>query len=197
MKTLGELKLWAIASPCPQGVQRIDSGPGSRYTVNVSWQTEARTTPQSIESASSEWSIGEVCQQTGLSPRTVRYYEELGLLPGVRRRQGGRRVYGSDECERLRFIQRLKALGLSLQEIKELNELYALAGSTRTMLKRLDALLEGHVAGLDVRIEELVDLRGEMLRYRARVASRLDSADALEESPRKNSARPSRRKEAR
>ena len=64
-----------------------------------------------------------MCEQTGLSARTVRYYEELGLLPGVRRRSGGRRVYGTDELERLRFIQRLKALGLSLAEIKERQEL--------------------------------------------------------------------------
>ena len=64
--------------------------------------------------------IREVCDQTGLSARTVRYYEELGLLPGVRRRNGGRRVYAADELERLRFIQRLKTLGLSLAEIREL-----------------------------------------------------------------------------
>ncbi|MAJ60455.1 MAG: hypothetical protein CBC48_10880 [bacterium TMED88] len=168
---------------------------GSRYTVNVNWQTTTPLGQPSLESAP-EWSIGEVCEQTGLSPRTVRYYEELGLLPGVRRRQGGRRVYGPDECERLRFIQRLKALGLSLQEIKELNELYALEGSTRTMLKRLDAVLEGHVSGLDARIAELVDLRDEMMRYRARVASRLDSAARLTEPLRENSTRPPRRKEA-
>jgi DNA-binding transcriptional MerR regulator len=161
----------------------------------VNWQSAESSVEPRLETAP-EWSIGEVCEQTGLSARTVRYYEELGLLPGVRRRQGGRRVYGADECERLRFIQRLKALGLSLQEIKELNELYALAGSTRTMLTRLDVLLEGHVAGLDARIEELVDLRDEMMRYRARVASRLDPADQLKESPQDISTRPPRRKEA-
>ena len=59
-------------------------------------------------------SIGEICDKTGLSARTVRYYEELGLLPGVRRRKAGRRVYGPDEEERLRFITRLKTMaGLS------------------------------------------------------------------------------------
>ena len=78
--------------------------------------------------------IGEVCEITGLSARTVRYYEELELLPGVRRRAGGRRVYGADEIERLRFIQRLKALGLALTEIKELNAVYAIGGSTRALL---------------------------------------------------------------
>ena len=41
--------------------------------------------------------IGDVCRQTGLSARTIRYYEEVGLLPGVRRRSGGRRIYGDDD----------------------------------------------------------------------------------------------------
>ncbi len=87
------------------------------------------------------WQISDICEQTGLSARTVRYYEELGLLPGVRRRAGGRRVYGADELERLRFIQRLKALGLSLAEVRDLNAVYAIGGSTRAMLDRLDELL--------------------------------------------------------
>jgi len=82
------------------------------------------------------WAIAEVCERTGLSPRTVRYYEEIGLLPGVRRSEGGRRVYGSDELERLGFITRLKALGLSLSEIGDLNAVYAIGGSTAAMLAR-------------------------------------------------------------
>jgi len=123
-----------------------------------------------------ELSIGDVCGSTGLSPRTVRYYEELGLLPGVRRKNGGRRVYGPDELERLRFIQRLKTLGLSLQEIKDLNSLYAMAGSTTAMLERLADLLDAHVAGLDSRIAELTGLRDEMDQYRARVAARIRRA---------------------
>ena len=83
------------------------------------------------------WAIAEVCERTGLSPRTVRYYEEIGLLPGVRRSDGGRRVYDADELERLRFIARLKTLGLSLKEIAELNVVYAIGGSTEAMLARL------------------------------------------------------------
>ena len=47
------------------------------------------------------WTITEVCERTGLSARTVRYYEEIRLLPDVRRRSNGRRVYGADDLERL------------------------------------------------------------------------------------------------
>jgi len=124
--------------------------------------------------------ISEVREVTGLSARTLRYYEELGLLPGVRRRAGGRRVYGADELQRLRFIQRLKALGLSLAEVKELNAVYAIAGSTQAMLGRLDVVLGRRLADLDARIAELEGLRGEIQSYRERVLgrSRLASAGA-------------------
>jgi DNA-binding transcriptional MerR regulator len=119
--------------------------------------------------------IGEVCRQTGLSARTVRYYEELGLLPGVRRREAGRRVYGQDELERLGFISRLKALGLSLQEIGELNAVYGIDGSTRAMLERLDPILAKHQVDLDQRITELGALRDEIGKYRDHVGARADA----------------------
>ena len=182
MKTLGELKLWAIASPCPQGVQRIDSGPGSRYTVNVSWQTDTHLPHEQEVSGPEEQggqTISQLVQTTGLSARTLRYYEELGLLPGIRRRSSGRRVYGEDEVQRLRFIQRLKALGLSLSEIKELNAVYAIQGSTDAMLKRLASLLDAHLSELDGRIAELQGLRSEMGRYRDRVAQPENPPEAL------------------
>jgi len=116
--------------------------------------------------------IREVCEKTGLSPRTVRYWEELGLLPGVRRRRGGRRDYGSEELERLRFIQRLKTLGLSLAQIGELNAVYAIAGSTTQMLGTLEAQLSQRLGELDARIAELGHLRGEIESYRQRVGRR-------------------------
>ncbi len=134
----------------------------------MSWQ---------IESETEALAISQVCSSSGLSPRTVRYYEELGLLPGVRRRAGGRRVYGPDELERLRFIQRLKALGLSLAEIKELNAVYAIGGSTRAMLQRLDVSLDHRLAELDARIGELHELRGEIGSYRDRIGGRIRRAE--------------------
>ena len=123
------------------------------------------------------WSITEICQRAGLSPRTVRYYEEIGLLPGVRRRAGGRRVYGADELERLGFINRLKELGLPLAEIRELNAVYAIGGSTQAMLQRLHALLDAHLEDVDRRIAALGELRGDLVRYRSHIEERL-RADA-------------------
>ncbi len=129
-------------------------------------------------SAPPEKSIADVCGETGLSPRTVRYYEELGLLPNVRRRSGGRRVYGADEIERLGFITRLKALGLTLSEIAELNSVYALAGSTEQMLARLVTLLELRLSHLEARIAELARLRQEMQDYRDRILARIEERGA-------------------
>jgi DNA-binding transcriptional MerR regulator len=119
------------------------------------------------------WAIAEVCERSGLSPRTVRYYEEIGLLPGVRRRAGGRRIYGPDELERLGFIHRLKSLGLCLAEIRELNAVYAIGGSTTAMLARLRDLLDLHVQDVDRRIAELDGLRAELVRYREHIEDRV------------------------
>jgi MerR family copper efflux transcriptional regulator len=118
------------------------------------------------------WAISEMGTRTGLSPRTIRYYEEIGLLPDVRRRASGRRIYGADALERLGFISRLKALGLSLAEIRELNAVYEIGGSTRAMLARLQDLLAAHLDDVDRRIAELTDLRGELVRYRDHVDAR-------------------------
>ncbi len=133
----------------------------------------AAATTRAPETATEFVEIAEACRSTGLSPRTVRYYEELGLLPGVRRRASGRRVYGRDELERLAFIGRLKKLGLSLAEIKELNAVYSIGGSTRDMLRLLDGHLGGHLEELDSRIDELVSLRDEMVQYKYHVGARV------------------------
>jgi DNA-binding transcriptional MerR regulator len=144
----------------------------------VSWQTKP---------CAELLSIAEVREKTGVSARTLRYYEELGLLPGVRRRAGGRRVYGRDELERLRFIQRLKALGLTLAEIKQLNAVYAIGGSTLALLERLDELLGRQRGELDSRIDELMALRDEIRKYQEHVRSRIDAG-----APRRRSGRGAR-----
>ena len=143
----------------------------------MNWQTGQVASRAAPPPAQPLCSIGDVQVRTGLSARTLRYYEEVGLLPGVRRRAGGRRVYGPDEIERLRFIQRLKALGLSLAEIKELNAVYAIGGSTRAMLGRLSELLDRHHAEIEGRIAELTGLRDEIAGYRRHIAQRVDSLE--------------------
>jgi len=81
-----------------------------------------------------ELRIGEVARRTGTTPRTIRYYEEIGLLaPAPDRPSGSHRVYGEDDVERLREVLRLKdLLGLSLEELGEV----ATAESARAALRR-------------------------------------------------------------
>jgi DNA-binding transcriptional MerR regulator len=68
--------------------------------------------------------IGEVAERTGTTPRTIRYYEEIGLLPTPAGHEKGRhRTYGAADVERLEELLRLRsALGVSLEELKELVE---------------------------------------------------------------------------
>lgn len=64
--------------------------------------------------------IGEVAEEVGLSLRTVRYYEEVGLLEPDERTSGGFRLYGEEQIARLGLIKRIKPLGLSINEMREL-----------------------------------------------------------------------------
>jgi DNA-binding transcriptional MerR regulator len=64
--------------------------------------------------------IGELARRAGVSPRTVRFYEALGLLPAPPRSEGGYRLYGEDDLRRLRFVRRARELGLPLREIRRL-----------------------------------------------------------------------------
>lgn len=67
--------------------------------------------------------IGEVAERTGLSLRTIRYYEEVGLVVPSARSQGGFRLYTEPDIERLLVIMRMKPLGFQLEEMRELVEL--------------------------------------------------------------------------
>ena len=117
--------------------------------------------------------IGEIAQRLGLTERTIRYYEEVGLLDSIKRVEGGRRVYTDEDVRRLRFIQKLKMLGLTLQEMLELERLYARQRSNRQVLPRLVELLDSHLATTDERMRELAALRDEIRSYREHVARRL------------------------
>jgi DNA-binding transcriptional MerR regulator len=121
--------------------------------------------------------IGELATRVGLTERTIRYYEELGLLDSVKRQGGGTRVYTDDDVRRLRFIQKLKVLGLTLQEMTELEELYRRHRSNRTVLPRLIELLDAHLATTTERMNELAALRDEIRSYREHVAQRLLGGD--------------------
>jgi DNA-binding transcriptional MerR regulator len=121
--------------------------------------------------------IGELAVKVGMTERTIRYYEELELLESVKRLEGGTRVYTEDDVRRLKLIRRLKVLGLSLQEMRELEGMYKTQRSNRVVLPRLIELLDAHLLTVDGRIAELHALRDEIRSYREHVAQRLLEAD--------------------
>ena len=120
-----------------------------------------------------QYRIGELASKVGLTERTIRYYEELGLLESVKRLEGGVRVYTDDDVRRLRYIGKLKTLGLTLQEMLELERMYRHHRSNKSVLPRLIELLDAHLATLNDRVAELATLRDEIRSYREHVTQRL------------------------
>ena len=141
-----------------------------------------------------ELRIGEVAKLTGTTPRTIRYYEEIGLLPAAADREpGAHRSYEEDDVERLTELLRLKdLLGLSLEELKELVSAEAARAELRREwhsgvedpVRRRQILEEslGHIARqLELvrrRREEIAKLEEELLAKRRRVRSLIRSATA-------------------
>lgn len=64
--------------------------------------------------------IGELAERTGLSLRTIRHYDDVGILPASSRTEGGFRVYTEGDFERLMLIRRMKPLGFTLEEMQDL-----------------------------------------------------------------------------
>ena len=123
--------------------------------------------------APSGYRIGELASKVGLTERTIRYYEERGLLESVKRLDGGQRVYTDDDVRRLKFIQKLKVLGLSLAEMQELETLYGRHRTNAKVLPRLIEVLDAHLATVSERLGELSALRDEIRSYRTHVQKRL------------------------
>ncbi len=123
--------------------------------------------------AAARLSIGDLSRQVTLTPRTIRYYEDIGLLNSVKRMEGGRRTYTEDDVRRLRFIKRLKVLGLTLEEMKELEDLYAAHGSNARVLPRLLELLGQHLESIETRLEQLRILQQDIEAYRDHIRQKI------------------------
>lgn len=103
--------------------------------------------------------IGELADSSGVPVKTIRYYEERGLLPLASRSEGQFRLFGPEAVARLTFIKRLQALGLSLQEI---GECLAIHDKGELPCHDIAAKLNQHIAAIDRQIESLMTLRGEL-----------------------------------
>ncbi len=138
--------------------------------------------------------IGDVARLVGTTPRTIRYYEEIGLLAEAPERPSGRhRLYSEDEVERLREVMRMKELlGLSLEELKTVLAAEEARAEVRAQLRREDVdaerrreLLTEALGHLDGQLElvrrragELARLEGELSETRKRVKRKIRELDA-------------------
>ncbi len=113
--------------------------------------------------------IGEVARLVNVPAKTLRYYEEIGLVSPAGRTDAGYRLYGWRELEQIEFVRRAKLMGLSLEEIKSLVRA-AEDGIPNKVFQRLDDLLERSLEETERKIEELRAFRESLLEYRARTA---------------------------
>ncbi|MGZ8430325.1 MAG: MerR family transcriptional regulator [Candidatus Deferrimicrobiaceae bacterium] len=119
------------------------------------------------------YSIGEISRMADLSQRTIRYYEEIGLLHSVRRIENGKRVYTDHDLRRLKFINRLKVLGLSLAEMVDLEKIYRKQRNNREILPKLLEILDERAAQIDERVAQLVSLKKEIREYQQRLRNKV------------------------
>ncbi|MCH5586149.1 MerR family transcriptional regulator [Shimazuella sp. AN120528] len=105
--------------------------------------------------------ISQVSKRTGLTPYTLRYYEKIGVLPESNRSDGGARIYTEEEVSFIHFLNRLKQLGMSLDEMKEyfcdgcvLEKVQQGEDIEDTLNKRIDILIK-HLAELETKKQEL------------------------------------------
>ncbi len=117
--------------------------------------------------------IGELSRMVNLSQRTIRYYEEIGLLQSIRRIEHGKRVYTDDDVRRLKFINKLKVLGLSLAEMVALEKIYRNQRNNREIIPKLIAILDERAAQIDDRINQLNALKSEIRGYQTRLRGKI------------------------
>ena len=130
--------------------------------------------------------IGEVAERTGVTPRTIRYYEEIGLLDSSQRRKGEHRLYEQADVDRLLELTRLRdLLNLSLEELKQLVEAEVARSAIRRRFEATESdserlqLLDAALPHVDSQLElvrrrmgELELLEGELFEKRKRILAR-------------------------
>lgn len=105
--------------------------------------------------------IGKLAATTKTKPQTIRYYEEIGLLPLGNRTEGGHRLYGEQEVRRLTFIRHARDLGFTLENIRELLKL---VDHPELSCKTADQLATTHLSTIEYKLKKLIALHAELTR---------------------------------
>lgn len=120
--------------------------------------------------------IGKLAKQLGITTRTIRYYEEIGLMGISHRNIGGARSYSRDEVLRLKFILKLKELGIGLKEMSRLAETFDTHNQDfDTITPQVLEILDLHIGKIDQKISRLASLRKDIVSYRQRIQSLLEN----------------------
>ena len=104
-------------------------------------------------------SIGELSRRVAVKVPTIRYYEQIGLLPSPPRTEGRQRRYGAQDVSRLRFIRHARDLGF---EVEAIRELLSLSAQPEQPCEPADRIVLRHLEGVERRIEQLTLLRAEL-----------------------------------
>ena len=120
--------------------------------------------------------IGELSNKLGLTTRTLRYWEEVGIIESVPRTDGATRGYTPYYVRRIRFIMKLKDFGLTIKEMQDLYVAYGEAKQTERMIPRLVEILDEHINNVDEKMAKLASLRKDIVEYRQKISSRLASS---------------------
>jgi DNA-binding transcriptional MerR regulator len=113
--------------------------------------------------------IGDLAKTVGLTTRTLRYWEEVGIIESAQRADGAIRGYTPYFVRRIKFIIKLKELGLTIKEMQELYSAYGEAKETARMIPRLIEIFDQHIAKVDEKMTQLASLRKDVVDYRQRM----------------------------
>jgi DNA-binding transcriptional MerR regulator len=116
--------------------------------------------------------IGDLAQSLGLTTRTIRYWEEVGILESVQRSDGATRGFTPYYVRRIKFIIKLKELGLTIKEMQDLYSAYGEAKQTDRMVPRLVEILDEHIDKIDEKMSKLASLRKDILSYRKKMETK-------------------------
>lgn len=120
--------------------------------------------------------IGSLAKELGITTRTIRYYEEVGLMGSSKRSSGGTRSYNRDDVLRIKFILKLKELGISLKEMLSLADTFDTHNQNfDTITPKVLEILDQHIGTVDDKIVRLSSLRNDIVNYRKRISDLLQS----------------------
>jgi DNA-binding transcriptional MerR regulator len=117
--------------------------------------------------------IGELAQEVGVDPPTIRYYESIGVLPEPERTPSGYRAYTPEDVERVRFVTLARSLGLGLEDIRQI---LALRDRGEAPCRFVRSVLDRQVDAVEERILQLQQLSTELRRLRSKARGLGDMA---------------------